>query len=129
MVRRPSPPTDHRIVIGIRHTLKILKNAGLVEVDTLYPADAVGNLHDEILSVAQRWYKVGARRGALRVLKAFLDGKFEVTKDKHGQIEIVARANRPLSWSRPLNVTVGNGKRTVQKTTYKLTLKDLEFDL
>jgi hypothetical protein len=118
----------HR-VIGIRHALKAFKKSGLVENDVLYPKDAVSDVQSEILSVAQHWYKIGAKRGAIRILEAFQDGILEVAEDKAGKTEIVSRTKSPLSWSRSLNVNVGNSKQTVPKETYKLTLKDLEFDM
>lgn len=113
-------------VIGIRHTLKKIKEAGLIEEDTLYPAKAVDNLQEEILSVAQNWYKIGAKRGALEILEAFLDGKFKLQPDADGKLEIVA--TKTIQWERRLNVTVGNTKLGIPKQRYKLTFKQLEFD-
>lgn len=117
----------HR-VIGIRHALKQLKTAGLVEQDSLYPQQAVQDVQSEILSVAERWYRVGARRGALELLEAFLDGDFEVQINKSGKREIIANKNSVV-WSKRLTVTVGNAKQQVPERTYELTLKDLEFDV
>ena len=39
---------DKHRVIGIRHALKKLKEAGLVEDETLYASDAVDDVQDEI---------------------------------------------------------------------------------
>ena len=116
----------HR-VIGIRHALKRLKKAGLIEKEILFPDEAVDSLQDEILSVARRWYKIGARRGALEILEAFLDGKFTMHTAKGDKIEIIAHVNS-VTWEKRLNVTVGNDERTIPKHRYKLTLKELEFD-
>ncbi len=116
----------HR-VIGIRHTLRKLKNAGLVDEDSLYAGQAVGDVQGEMMAVAERWYQVGARRGAREILKAILDGDFEVQTGKSGKREIVASV-QVVTWIKSLKVSVGNKKKRVPKRTYKLTLKDLEFD-
>lgn len=115
-------------VIGIRHALKKFKSAGLVEQDSLYPQQAVQDVQSEILSAAKRWYKIGARRGALQTLEAFLDGDFEVRINKDGKREIIAKKESVL-WNKRLNVTVGGSKQQVQKRKYELTLQDLEFDV
>ena len=114
-------------VIGIRHTLRKLKDAGLIEEERLYPKEAVKDVQSEILSVAERWYAVGAKRGALEVLEAFLNGDFEVRVDKNGKREIIANIDS-VTWDKRLNVTVGNKKEQVPKQTYELTLEELEFD-
>ena len=115
-------------VIGIRHALKQLKKVGLVEQDTLYPKDAVQNVQTEVLAVAERWYKVGAKRGALVIVEAFLDGRLEVQIGKNGNREIVARENS-ITRRKKLNVTVGNNKQKVPEQMYELTLRELEFDV
>ena len=111
-------------VIGIRHALKQFKTAGLVEEDTAYPVQAV---QAEMLAIAQRWYKVGYRRGAREVIGAFLCGTFEAWVDKDGARAVVAN-KAPITWKRALNVTVGNTKQRIPKQDYELTLPDLEFD-
>jgi hypothetical protein len=123
----PDKLKEHR-VIGIRHALKRLKKAGLIEEEILFPDDAVDNLQNEILSVAKKWYKIGAKRGALETLEAFLDRKFAVRTSKAGKTEIIAHTNS-LKWKRRLSVTVGNDKREIPKDCYKLTLQDLVFDV
>ena len=115
-------------VIGIRHALKKFKEAGLAEEDSLYPCDAIKDVQTIGLSIAERWYEIGAKRGARKVLEAFLDGHFEIATDKDGKREIVANVNS-VSWTKTLSVGVGNEKHQVLKRTYKLTLKDLEFDV
>jgi len=117
---------DKHRVIGIRHALKKLKEAGLVEDETLYASDAVDDVQDEMLAVAQTWYEIGARRGAIEVINAILDGRFSVSKNSNGEVEITAHV-KELSWSKRLKVTVGNVKKIVEKQKYRLTLKDLEF--
>lgn len=117
----------HR-VIGIRHTLKQLKKVGLVEEERIYPQQAVKDVQGEILSVAERWYEVAAKRGALEILEAFLDGQFEVRTNKNGKREIIANTDS-VTWAKRLNVTVGNTKQQVAERTYELTLRDLEFDV
>jgi hypothetical protein len=123
----PISSAGHR-VIGIRHALNQLKTAGLVEQDTLYPRHAVQDVQSEILAVAERWYRVGARRGALEILEAILDGDLEVHVNNKGEREIVASKNS-VTWSKRLNVNVGNTKQQIPEQTYELTLKDLEFDV
>jgi hypothetical protein len=114
-------------VIGIRHTLRTLKDAGLVEEESHYPKEAVKDVQSEILLVAERWYAVGAKRGALEILGAFLNGDFEVRVDKNGKRKIIANIDS-VTWDKRLNVTVGNKKEQVPKQTYELTLEELEFD-
>jgi hypothetical protein len=116
----------HR-VIGIRHTLRKLKDVGLVDEDSLYAGQAVRDVQGEMMAVARRWYQVGARRGALEILKAILDGDFDVQTSKGGKREIVASA-QAVTWIRSLKVSAGNKKKRVPKRTYKLTLKDLHFE-
>ena len=117
----------HR-VIGIRHTLKAFKDDGLLDDDTLYPDDAVDEIKDDMLRLARKWYRIGAKRGALETLEAFLNGDFEITKSKRGKIEIIANKDE-LSWKRGLNVTVGNEKKHIESRKYKLKIeKDLGFD-
>jgi hypothetical protein len=118
---------EHR-VIGIRHALKQFKEAGLVEDECFYPSEAVENVQDEMLGIAQTWYEIGAKRGAVEILNAILDEKFKVRKDAKGNMEIVAEVNN-ISWSKRLKVTIGNERRYVKKQKYTLTLKDLEFDV
>ncbi len=101
----------------------------MVEEDTLKPQVAVDDLQSEMLTVAERWYRVGARRGALEVLEAFLEGQFTVQYDASGRIEkLVANSQKPITWSKWLNVTVGNQKLPVEKQEYELTLDDLGFE-
>jgi hypothetical protein len=118
---------EHR-VIGIRYALKALKQVGLVEKDTMYPVQAVGDVTAEALFIAKTWYQIGAKRGADEIIKAFLDGQFEIHIDKKGRREVIARTEQVL-WERQLNVTVGNGKHTVPKEKYSLTPDDLGFEV
>jgi hypothetical protein len=76
----------HR-VIGIRHTLRTLKNAGLVDEDSLYAGQALGDVQGEMMAVAERWYQVGARRGAREILKVILENDFDVQTGKSGKRE------------------------------------------
>jgi hypothetical protein len=123
----PDRSSKHR-VIGIRSALKQFKKAGFIDADTMYAKDAVGELQDETLSVARKWYKVGAKRGGREILEAFLDGTFTLRTTKDDKIEIVAHADS-VTWERSLSVTVGNKKQKIPKDRYKLTLKHLEFDV
>ena len=116
----------HR-VIGIRHTLRQLKNAGLIEEETLHATDAVSDLQDEILSVAKNWYEAGSRRGAIEIIEEILNGNLEVRVNADGSKEVVANTEK-VSWERCLTVTVGNIKKTVKTKKYKLNYKkDLGF--
>lgn len=116
----------HR-VIGIRHTLRHLKDAGFVDDDTQYPEDAVVDVQDEVLSTARTWYKVGAKRGALEILEAFLDGAFEVITKPDGSRQIIAN-EESIHWNRALRVQVGNETQRIKEREYKLTIKALGFE-
>ena len=118
----------HRI-IGIRHTLRTLKDAGLIEEETFYPDEAISDLHDEILSVARTWYKVGAKRGATEIIKELLNGNLEVKINSDGSRQILANTEN-ISWERGLNVSVGSSKKKVKRKKYKLSYtNDLGFSL
>ena len=112
---------EHR-VIGIRHTLKAFKDDGLLDDDTFYPDDAVNEIKDDMLRLAQKWYRIGARRGALETLGGFLSGEMEIRKKKKGGIEIIANKNY-LSWRRGLNVTIGAEEKHIKRHKYKLGMK------
>lgn len=115
-------------VIGIRHALRAFKNDGLLDDDTFYPDDAVDEIKDDMLWIARKWYRIGARRGAVELLDAFLNGDFEVKTKKNGKIEIVANKDA-ISWKRGLNVSVGNEKRHLKRRKYSLKIKkDLGFE-
>lgn len=116
----------HR-VIGIRHALKTLKEAGLVEADAMFPSEAVDDVNTQILLTAKKWYQIGARRGAIEAIDAFLDGDFTI-RTKNGEKQVVAHSDG-LEWSRRLHVTIGNTKTDVPKTHHKLDLQDLEFEV
>jgi hypothetical protein len=111
----------HR-VIGIRHALKAFKDDGLLDDDTFYPDDAVNEIKDDMLQLARKWYRIGARRGALETLGAFLIGDIEIRKNKKGGIEIIANKT-DLSWRRGLNVTIGAEKKHIKRHKYKLGMK------
>lgn len=113
-------------VIGIRHALKVLKDVGLVEDETMYPDDAVKDIQEGALSVAERWYKIGAKRGALEILNAFIDGRFAAVK-KNGELELTSVIDA-IEWKSALNVRVGKEKKRVDKKLYSLTIEDLGFD-
>lgn len=117
---------EHR-VIGIRHTLKAFKDDGLIDDDTFYPDEAVDEIKDEILIKARKWYKIGAKRGALELLDSIIDGNFEVKKGKNGKTQIVSHVDE-ITWNRSLNVTVGDEKKKIKKKKYKLTIEDLGFE-
>lgn len=117
----------HRI-IGIRHTLRHLKDAGLVEEESNFPKDAVSNIQGEVLSTANSWYKIGAKRGGLEVLDAFLNGHFKVVENPDGTKEIIANIDDGISWSRALKVRVGAEVQRVEKRKYQLTIKALGFE-
>lgn len=116
----------HR-VIGIRHVLRKLKDAGLVEQDSLYAREAVADIQDEFLSRARTWYMIGARRGAREVLEAFLGGKFTVRRSADGSREIHATADT-VRWRKKLKVRVGSSSRMLKETTYRLSTESLGFE-
>ena len=118
---------QHR-VIGIRHVLRKMKDAGLVEEETLYADQAVADVQTDLLRKAGAWYNVGARRGALEVLDALLDGRIELKRNKDGSKEVVANVGA-ITWKKRLNVIVGTRKIAVPSRTYKLNVKDdLDFE-
>lgn len=121
------PFKKHR-VIGIRHTLKPFKEAGLVENETLYPDEAVENVQCEMKELARTWYETGAKRGGIEVLNAFLSGKFKVKRNGDGTLIIVAKINN-VSWWRRLIIKIGNDVFSIKRKEYQLTLEDLEFNL
>ncbi len=116
----------HRI-IGIRYTLKPLKQKGLVEDDTMYPNEAVEEVQDEMLRLAQRWYRIGARRGATQVLDALLQGHFYVREDNDGNLEVIAK-RKQVSWERGLRVRVGHKKNRISKRRYTIRIEELGFE-
>jgi len=116
----------HR-VIGIRHTLRKFKDEGLVDNSTNYPLDAVDDVKDEAALTAKTAYWIGAKRGALEIIEAFLSGDLVIGKDSNGNIEITAHIDA-LEWEKSVNVTFGNNKITVPKAKYRLEMKkNLEF--
>ena len=81
----------HR-VIGIRHTLKQFKDAGLVEDEHHYPEEGVDDVQGRIVQTAIRFYKIGARRGAIEAHEAIISGDFDVD-EKGGKRSIVANVH------------------------------------
>ena len=122
----PNILAQHRI-IGIRYVLREMKDAGLVEEESLYPSDAISNVQDELTKKALTWYEVGARRGALEILDAILDGKLTVECDSNGAKEIIA-ATKAITWKKRLNVTTGASKTSIPSRTYTLKIEDLGFE-
>ncbi|NDU91420.1 MAG: hypothetical protein G3I10_02185 [Ferrovum sp.] len=116
----------HR-VIGIRHVLRRLKKAGLVEEESLYANEAVEDVQNRVLAKVLTWYKIGARRGALVVLDAILDGKLTVRERRDGSREVIAKV-KDLRWRKKLRVKVGKDSHTLKERTYSLTTEELEFE-
>jgi len=116
----------HR-VIGIRHVLKRFKNEGFVDGDVMYANEAVANVKDEMLGIAQRWYQIGARRGGREILKAFIKGNLRTQRTIPAKLKIIAYTNQ-IPWRRSLNVRVGHKKIRIPKREYTLTTKDLGFN-
>lgn len=115
--------TPKEVVIGIRHTLKVLKEQGLIEEATLYPDEAVSDLNNQILHVAKQWYKIGAKRGADEIIEEFLNGNLEVVVKSDGSREVI-RYTEEVSWTRTLKVTVGNSQKEVKQQKYRLSYDD-----
>ena len=116
----------HRI-IGIKHTLRQLKEAGLVEEDSNYPEEAVADVQSEVLSTARRWYKVGAKRGALEIIEALLNGDLVVIANADGTLKEIQANTMSICWSRVLKVKVGSETQEPKKQDYQLTVKELGF--
>lgn len=114
----------HR-VIGIRHTLKQLKDAGLVERESMYPNEAIGDVRDFISKCATDWYQIGARRGAREVLDLILDGKLRVEK-RGRKYEIIAHVNN-IEWETKLKISVGTKRRIVASKKYRVKVSELDF--
>jgi repressor of nif and glnA expression len=125
LLDREKDKAKHRI-IGILHALKQFKEEGLIEDDTFYPDRAVEEVGEGMLKVAQRWYRIGARRGAIRLLKGLLAGNFSVRKGKGGSLSVIALRDN-ISWEKVLKVRVGNRTRNLPKMKYKLRVEDLGF--
>jgi hypothetical protein len=118
----------HRI-IGIRHTLREIKDAGLIEEESLYPHDAVADLQEALAGKAKSWYVIGAKRGALAVLDAILKGDLVVLKNPEtGARSIVANCGE-IKWSKSLNVSTGNAKKVIKIREYKISVDDLGFEI
>lgn len=115
---RPRTQAANR-VIGIRHALLVLKNAGLVESGTNYPKEAVKDLHSVMLALSERWYMIGAKRGARAVLDAFRNGELEVGFGKNFN-RIIVKNTESIAWEKCLNVTVGNRKTKLAKRAYEI---------
>jgi|LSQX01.1.fsa_nt_gb hypothetical protein len=116
----------HR-VIGIRHTLRKLKDEGLVDDSTNYPDVAVGDIKDEAILTAKKAYWIGARRGANEVIEAFLNGDLVIGKDNNGNPEITANIDT-LKWEKSVRVTFGVNKIIIPKAKYRLDIKkNLDF--
>ena len=120
-------PAKKQRIIGIHHVLRKMKDAGLVEEESLYAAQAVSNVQDELEKKAATWYQIGARRGGLEVLKAILEGQLTVELGSDGTKEIVAHVNE-IAWKKRLNISTGINKKSTPSKTYKLTTEDLEFE-
>ncbi len=116
----------HR-VIGVRHALKAFKDEGLIDDDTFYPKEAVDEISDKILLVARRWYIVGAKRGALEVLEAIINGDITVRETGSNNHQLTAHVEN-INWTKALNVSVGAEKKKIGKKSYNLSVKDLGFE-
>ena len=118
-------PAAYR-VIGIKHTLRRLKKAGLVDEDSNYPDEAVYDIQNGAKITATKWYKVGAKRGGIEVLNAILRGELEVVKNKEGGVEIISHTNS-IQWTKSLKIRLGHETIKTDSKQYKLTVKELEF--
>jgi len=116
----------HR-VIGIRHTLKKLKDSGLIDDEIFYPEEAVEEIQDEIILKAIKWYKIGAKRGILEFIKAILNKDIEIKMDENGNIEISTNLDK-IVWTRQLKINIGNKKIKTKTKVYIDFIKDLEFN-
>ncbi|MFZ0959884.1 MAG: hypothetical protein WAO35_03190 [Terriglobia bacterium] len=116
----------HR-VIGIRHVLRAFKKEGLVESDSLYAQEGVEDVQDQISNTALRWYKKGARRGALVLMGAILRGDVTVRQSKSGAVLETMLDTLPWPKKR-IRVLAGRKKITKDLAGFGLeVVKDLEF--
>lgn len=113
----------HR-VIGIRYVLKIQKEAGLVEEESLYAKEAVDDIYKRLLQKAQSWYKTGLKRGMLTAIEAFQNGDLEVQGEK--KMDCIANVES-LSVNRTLNVRLGGDTKNIE-VQHSIDVKDLGFE-
>jgi hypothetical protein len=115
----------HRI-IGIRHTLKKLKDNGLVEDGTNYPDIAVSNIKDELSRKSIKWYQIGYKRGAKEVLDRLLNQKILVKYDKNGDLFLETKLKK-ITWTKKLKIKTGKAIRTLPAQKFKIEIRDLDF--
>ncbi len=113
----------HR-VIGIRHVLKIQKEAGLVEEESLYAAKAVDDIYKRLLQKAESWYKTGLKRGMLTAIEAFQNGDLEI--DGGENMDCIANVES-LTVNRTLNVSLGSVTKNIE-VQLSIDVKDLGFE-
>ncbi len=116
----------HR-VIGIRHALRVFKKEGLVESDSLYAQEGVEDVQDQISNTALRWYKKGARRGALVLMRAILRGDVAVRPSGSGTV--LETMLDTIAWPKK-RIRVRAGRKMITKDLAGFGLeviKDLEF--
>lgn len=127
MVEKLEKILEQHRVIGIKHTLKAFKNDGLIDDEINYPDDAVNEIKDSIVEKSKKWYRIGAKRGALEALEAIIQGNIKVKKNKDGTYELTAYIDS-LEWERELKVTVGDEQKKVKRQKYKISTKALGFE-
>lgn len=113
----------HR-VIGIRHVLKIQKEAGLVEEESLFPEDAVDDIYKRLVQKAESWYKTGLKRGMLTAIEAFQFGELEI--DAAGEMSCTANV-KSLSVNKTLSVRLGGDTKNI-RVSHSIDVKDLGFE-
>ena len=123
-----SAVANKHIVIGVRHTLRKMKDAGLIEEDTLYPKDAVSDVQAVLSEKAKDWYLIGAKRGAEEVLQAILRGELVVMKNPKTGNRTVHAHSQAIKWQKRLVINTGNAKKTIKTKTYKISTKSLGFE-
>lgn len=128
-MRSMNDDTQKHSVIGIRHVLKVFKKEGLVESDSFYSHEAVEDVQDQIGDTALRWYKKGARRGALALIKSILRGDVAVRQQGGGAVLETIFDTIPWPKKR-IKVRAGRKKLTKDLNGFALrVVEDLGFKI
>lgn len=113
-------------VIGIRHTLKKLKDSGLIEDGINYPNIAVANIKDELSKKSIKWYQIGCERGATEILDRILNNKILIKYDKSGNLYLETKLKK-ITWIKKLKIKTGKELKLLPKRKFKIEIKDLGF--
>lgn len=112
-------------VIGIRHSLRAFKDAGLVEEKSLFPKEGVGDVRKRLVRTAAEWYQIGARRGVREALELILDGKIVI--EKRGRIRELITYIDHVEWETRLRINVGITQHVRPSRKYKVRVSAVGF--